>query len=825
MPDKVGAVLVIGAGAGGIRSALDLAESGYKVYLTDRAPSIGGALLQLETWFPDNGCEFCKLLPVFNRDDCSQFCLRRDLMHPNIEVIPGSRLTKLEGVAGDFKATLNIQSRWIHADYCTACGLCAQVCPVEVNDEFDRSLKPRKAAFVRNPQAIPNVYAIDREHCTHCEECVKICPTKAISLDMPDETRVLNTSAVIVAAGSTELPAGEMGQYGYGKYANVLTNIQLERMLANAGPTGGNLRRPSDSREPKRIAILQCVGSRDAERGYCSEVCCMYALKEAMLLRDNYPDAKVTIFYMDIRAFGKDYYRYHLQAKEKGVNFVRSRVSRIRENPKNKNLFLLARDESGKLISPEYDLAVLSVAQCPSRDLGELIKILDVKPNQFGFVDVPGLYLSRTSKPGIFVGGAASGPSDIAETVITSGAAALEVSTILTQTGKQIVEKKAVHSHEVAESPKFAVYICKCGTEVSSIVDMEKTKAYAAKLPNVVDVQEVGFLCLPDTLGRLKEVLAKSGANRVVMAACTPFRYQRLFGDVLNDAGIDPSMWQLVNIREQVAWVHKDKAVKDLATRKAQSLLAMAVEKLNVQEPLKVSALPMVQNCLVIGGGISGCIAASSIAGLGYDVTIVEKTGELGGQSRAMHFGLSGDVSKETNNILDSVRNNPGIKVMLNSEVEAVSGNVGQFLSSIKNSEGKIDRAKFGAVIVATGAKNYIPHEYLYGKDPRVITQRELHRMIAEGKLNKPSAIVMIQCVGSRNDEHSYCNRTCCSEAIANAQKIKEISPETRIHIINRDIMAYGMKELDYLKVRQSGVLFQRYELGKEPQVTAHANS
>jgi heterodisulfide reductase subunit A len=361
MQDKVGSVLVIGAGVGGIRSSLDLAESGYKVYLTDSSPGIGGALTQLETWFPDNQCELCKLLPVFNRDECSQFCLRRDLMHPNIELIPNSRITKLSGEAGDFRATIEVKSRWVKAERCTACGLCAEVCPVEINDEFNRGLQKRKAAFVRNPQSIPNVYAIDQEHCTKCGKCVEICPTNAIVLNMPDESRELPVGAVIVSVGSTELPAGQMGQYGYGKYANVLSNIQLERMMADAGPTGGQLQRPSDGKVPKKIAILQCVGSRDMERNYCSEVCCMYALKESMMLRERYPDAEVTIFFMDIRAFGKDYYRYHMQAKEKGVKFIRSRVSRIREIPKTKNLYLLARDESGKSINAECDMVVLSV--------------------------------------------------------------------------------------------------------------------------------------------------------------------------------------------------------------------------------------------------------------------------------------------------------------------------------------------------------------------------------------------------------------------------------------------------------------------------------
>jgi heterodisulfide reductase subunit A2 len=822
MQIKNGAVLVIGAGVGGIRSALDLAESGYKVYLTDSNPAIGGALLQLETWFPDNQCELCKLLPVFSRDECSQFCLRRDLMHPNIEVIPNSKVTKVSGKEGDFKATLNVKSRWVIEERCTACDLCAQVCPVEIKDEFNRGFQKRKAIYVRNPQSIPNVYTIDQENCTKCGKCVEICPTRAIVLNKPDETKELSVGAVILSTGATELSIKEMGQYGYGKYANVVSNIQLERLLANAGPTKGELLRPSDNKPPKKIAILQCVGSRDMDRNYCSEACCMYALKEGIMLRERYPDAEVTIFYMDIRAFGKGYYRYHMQAKEKGVNFVRSRVSRIRENPKTKNLILLARNEAGKSITAEYDMAVLSVAQCPAPFLAELSKILNINTNQWGFIDTPGFYISRTNRPGIFVSGSASGPSDIAETVIKSSAAACEAAGILAKSQKQAAEKKAVHKHEIKkeEEPRIAVYICQCGKEVSSVIDIEKTKEFVKKLPNVTSVEDVGFLCLPETVDKVKKAVADSGANRVIFAACAPYRYQRLFSDALAEVGIDASQWQLVNFREQLAWVHKDNPA--LATRKAQNLLAMAADRLRTQQPLQTTAVEMTHNCLVVGGGVSGMIAAFSLADQGFDVTLVEKAGELGGRSRNLYFDLIPENPQDLiKGIIGKVTNNPKIKVLLNSELTDISGHIGRFKSKIKSGD-KVEQMQHGAVILATGASDYQPVEYSYGKDARVITQHELQKRLAEGKFGKPSTVVMIQCVGSRNDAHPYCNRTCCSEAIVNAAKIKEQSPETQVFILNRDIMAYGFKEQSYTKTREAGVLFHRYELESEPKITAN---
>lgn len=820
MTEKQNAALVIGAGVGGIRASLDLAESGHKVYLTDRSPGIGGALTQLETWFPDNQCELCKLLPTFNRDDCSQVCLRRDFMHPNIEVIPGSRVTKLSGEPGNFRATLSVQSRWVIPERCTACGLCAQVCPVEVSDEFDRGLQKRKAAYVKNPQAIPNVYAIDREHCTLCGKCVEICPTKAVKLNMPDETLDLPVGAVVLSTGSTELSTKYMGAYGYGRYENVLSNIQLERMLADAGPTGGKLERPSDKKPPKKIAILQCIGSRDNERGYCSEICCMYALKESMMLKERYPDADVTIFYMDIRAFGKDYYRYHLMAKDKGVKFLRSRVSRIRENPKTKSLFLLARAEDGKSISGEYDMVVLSVAQCPSPYLAEIGKTLNVNANKWGFIDTPG-NTTRTSRDGVFVAGSASGPSDIAETVIRSSAAAGEAAVLLASPVPAPVA--AAHDHQtvaVPEEPKIAVFLCQCGTEVSSVIDMTKTAEYAKKLRGVTHVEPTGFLCLPETLDKVQQTIKKAGANRVIMAACAPYHYQKLFGGAMAEIGINPALWQLVNLREQIAWVSKDKP--ELATRKAQSMLAMAVEQLRTAAPLTASSAAGTQSCLVVGGGISGLTAALSLANRGLGVTLLEKAGELGGSSRHAQYDLMPENPQAVlSSALAKVQNNPKIKLLLNSELVSIGGHAGSFRSQVKSADGKIQEIKHGAVIIATGATPYQPTEYLYGKDNRVLTQAQLQQRLGEGKFGKPSTVVMVQCVGSRSAAHPYCNRTCCSAAIANALKIKELSPETQVFVLNRDIMAYGFRELAYTKVREAGVLFHRYDPENEPKVTA----
>ncbi len=819
MPEKVGAVLVVGAGVGGIRAALDLAESGFRVYLVDRSPGIGGTLSQMDEWFPDDHCELCKLLPVFSRDECSQFCLRRDLAHPNIELIPNARMEKMEGEAGNFEVSLKIESRWVQPDRCTGCGLCVEVCPVEVPDEFNEGLQNRKAVYVRNPQAIPNVYTIDREHCTKCDQCVEVCPTGAIDLSLLDESRELAVGAVIVSTGFEEFDAVQMGQYGFGRYPNVLTNIHLERLLASGGSSGGKLVRPSDGKSPQKVAFLQCIGSRDMKRNYCSSACCMYALKEAMLVKEQNPEAEVTIFYMDMRAFGKGYHRYYLKARDLGVNFVRCRASTVRENPKTKGLLVLACAEDGSSISSEFDLIVLSVAQCPSPYIGELSQVLGVGVNKWGFLQSQDFWQARTTRDGIYVCGSAAAPADISETVIQASAAACQASILLSSVRNQLVGKKGKPQEiSLDEEAKVAIFVCRCGEEIASVVDIEQVVTFAKTLPSVVYVEDTPYLCLPENLDKVKQAMAESGANRVIFAACAPYHYQRLFDETMQEVGLDLSLWQLVNFREQIAWVHKGS--KSLATEKAQRILAMAVEQLREQELLSVPSALVNHQGLVIGGGISGLIAALCLAEQGFEVRLVESSAELGGHAREVYYCLgNGNPQAFLNSTYERVKANPRIRLHLETEVIEMTGHAGNFQTKVKTGE-EVISIEHGVLIIATGAKDYQPSEYLYGQDDRIITQKELQKRLAGGTLGQLSTVVMIQCVGSRDSDRPYCSRACCSEAIVNALKIKEQSPETQVFILYQDIMTYGFREEYYTQAREAGILFIGYELDAKPEVT-----
>jgi len=824
MQEKVGAVLVIGAGVGGIKAALDLAESGYKVYLVDKNSTIGGTVAQLEKWFPDNGCELCKLLPTFNRDECSQFCLRRNFYHPNIEFMSNTQVKKVDGEPGNFKISLKKESGWVINERCIGCSACIDACPVEIPDEFNENLQNQKAVYVENPQISPNVYSIHREHCTRCGKCVEICPTTAIDIDLPDESRDIAVGAIIFAIGLEEFDAAEMGQYGFDRYANVLNNIQLERLLASSGPTGGKLLRPSDGNAPRTVAILQCIGSRDMKRNYCSAACCMYAIKEAILIKEQNPEIEITIFYMDLRAFGKDYYRYYLQANDSGVNFTRSRVSTIRENPQNKDLQVVARAEDGSSISSEFDLVVLSVGQCSSSYTAELSRILGLDINKWGFIESQDYRPVQTSRKGIYVCGSAAAPADIADTVMQAGAAAAEASVFLSSVRNQMVEKKVkpVEVKAGDEDTRMAIFVCQCSNEITSVVDIDRITNFVQTLPDVTYVETVPYLCLPETLEKVKQTIVECGANRAILCACTPYHYQKLFNEAMQEVGIDYSFWQLVNFREQIAWVHKDNGL--LTADKARSSLAMAIEQLRDQELLPLVSIPVNHHCLIIGGGISGLVSALNLAEQGFNVHLLEKSAELGGHNKEIQFNL-GNQNPLTfiNDICEKAKENERIHLHLGAELVETTGHAGNFYSKVKIGE-EVRIIEHGAVIIATGAKNYQPTEYRYGQDNRIITQKELQKQLVNGNLEKLSTVVMIQCVGSRNEEHPYCSRTCCSEAIANALEIKKQNPETEVFILNRDIMTYGLAEEYYTQAREAGILFMRYEQHREPEVIIKDN-
>ncbi len=811
--DKVGAVLVVGGGVAGIQASLDLADSGFKVYLIDESASIGGVMAQLDKTFPTNDCSMCILSPK----------LVATGRHPNITILTNTEILGLDGEAGNFEVKLRKHSRYIIEDKCNGCGLCAQKCPIEAVDMYDEGLSERGAIYVDYPQAVPLKYKIDREKCIGCGTCYEICKAKAVAYDQQDSEATLKVGSIILAPGFEPFDARLKTEYGYGRYPNVVTSIEFERILSASGPYGGLVVRPSDGEIPKKIAFIQCVGSRDYQLGnnYCSAACCMYGMKEAVIAKEHTPTKlEPTIFYMDLRAYGKEFDAYCNRAKgEWGIKFVRSRVAGVTEDPLTGNLFVhYVEEETPK--TEEFDMVVLSIGMQPPKSGEKLTEALGVKLNKYNYCETGHFTPLETSKPGIFVCGAFSAPKDIPESVAqASGAAAKAMNVVATERGKLVTLKEYPPERDVSqEKPHIGVFVCHCGINIGGVVNVPEVVDYAKTLPYVVYAEANLYTCSQDTQKLIREKIQQHNLNRVIVASCTPRTHEPLFKETVQEAGLNPYLFEMTNIRDQCSWVHMHEPKE--ATEKAKDLVRSIVAKAKLLKPLKKPEISVTPVGLIIGGGVSGMTAALELAEQGFKVHLVEREKELGGHLRTIHYLLEkeDDPKERLQNLIRAVERNDKIHVHLDSEVAEVNGFVGNFKSKIKHRTGKENEVEHGIVIVATGATEYKPSEYLYGKDKRIVTQHELEEKLANEQF-KAKNVVMIQCVGARNDENPNCARICCGQAIKNALKIKELSSETEIYVLFKDIRSYGFKEDYYREAAQKGVLFINYEDERKPKV------
>jgi len=810
MKDKVGAVLVVGGGIAGIQASLDLADSGFKVYLLDESPSIGGTMTQLDKTFPTNDCAMCILAPK----------LVAAGRHSNIELVVGAELKSVEGEEGHFQIALIRKPRYIDEEKCTGCGVCARKCPVEAIDEFNEGLGERTAIYIKYPQAVPLVYTIDRNKCIGCGTCQEVCKAGAVQYDEKEKEIVLHVGSIILAPGFEEFDPKLKGEYGYGRYSNVVSSIEFERILSASGPYGGIVLRPSDGKVPRKIAFIQCVGSRDAQLGnnYCSSACCMYAIKESIIAKEHNPGLQCTIFFMDVRAYGKEFDAYYNRAEEEyGVKFVRSRVPHIEEAPESQNLLVkYIEDENPK--TEEFNLVVLSVGMRPPKHAEELAKTLGIKLNKYNFCYSETFSPLNTSRAGVFVCGAFSSPKDIPESVAqASGAAAKAASSISSARETLTTVKEYPPERDVSsEEPRIGVFVCHCGINIGGVVNVPEVVEYVKTLPNVVYAEHNLYTCSEDTQKRIREMIKEHNLNRVVVASCTPRTHEPLFRETVREAGLNIYLFEMANIRDQCSWVHMHE--HEEATEKAKDLVRSIVAKTRLLKPLKKPMIDVTPIGLVIGGGLSGMTAALELAKQGFEVNLVEKETELGGHLRHIHYLLgSEDPQERLGSIIKEVTENEKIHVYLNSEISDVEGYVGNFKTTLNNGGAKRE-IKHGVVIVATGAMEYKPNEYLYGVDKRVSTQRELEEKLANGGFNAKT-VAMIQCVGSRNGEHPYCSRICCSQAVKNALKIKELSPETDVYVLYKDMRTYGFLEDYYREAASKGVLFISYDDENKPKL------
>ncbi|HSB05164.1 MAG TPA: CoB--CoM heterodisulfide reductase iron-sulfur subunit A family protein [Thermodesulfobacteriota bacterium] len=812
----IGAVMVVGGGIGGMQASLDLAESGFFVYLVDHSPTIGGIMAQLDKTFPTNDCAMCIMSPK----------LVESGRHLNIRIIANAEVDGLVGEPGRFEVMLTQKPRYIHFDRCTGCGECAKHCPVSAIDSYNEGLSKRTAIYLKYPQAVPKVFFIDRELCIGCGLCERVCLAKAVNYGDSLAKEKIEVGSIILAPGYEVFDAHRRPEFGYGVYPNVVTSIEFERLLSATGPHRGHLLRPSDGTIPERIAFIQCVGSRDSNCGndYCSSICCMYATKEAIIAKEHVHFVKPTIFYMDIRAYGKGFDAYYERAKsEYGIRFVKCMVSKVREQFKTQNLLLSYLNEEGKIEEEEFDLVVLSVGMVPSEKVVEMAKRMGIELDAYGFCKTRPFEPTSTSRAGIYVCGAFQAPKDIPETVSqASGAVADATGEIAVSRGSKVIKKEYPPELDVAsEEPRIGVFVCHCGINIGGVVNVPKVKEYARTLKNVVYVDENLYTCSQDTQEKIKNAVRDHRLNRVIVASCSPRTHEPMFRETIREAGLNRFLFEMANIRDQCSWVHMRQ--KDEATVKAKDLVRMAVANARWIQSLDQLMVPVIPKGLVIGGGAAGMNASLKLAEQGYEVYLLEKEAELGGNLRNLYYTLEGeDVQAYLRNLIHRVTSHPSIHVMMKAQVADFSGSRGNFSTGVKVGPSmEYRKIEHGVIILATGAEEWEPSEYHYGEDPRILTQIDLETKIANhpGEVKQAKNVVMIQCVGSRNETRPYCSRTCCASAVKNALRIKDLNPNAQIYVLYRDMRTYGLLESYYAKARREGILFIRYEPEEKPEV------
>jgi heterodisulfide reductase subunit A len=728
----------------------------------------------------------------------------------------------ISGDEGNFDVRLIQHPRFVDMEKCIACGLCSEKCPKKVPNAYDSGLSKRKAVYVQYAQAVPLKYAIDADQCIYlvrgkCKACQKFCPTGAIAFDEKPRETSLSVGAVVLAAGSEAFDPRVYDTFGYRNSGNIVTSLEFERILSASGPYGGHLLRPSDKTEPKKIAWLQCVGSRDTHlgaRGYCSGVCCTYAVKEAILAKEHSADElDAAIFYIDIRTFGKDFEQYYNRAKDDlGVRFVKSRISHVEPMNTDGRHAIRYVDETGKSVRELFDIVVLSVGLGVGERAAGLAQKLGLDLNQYRYVKTSGLYPVRTSRPGVYVCGTLQAPKDIPSSVIEASAVAGEVGCTLYEVrGTLAKTKEVVEEHNVhGEPPRVGVFVCCCGTNIAGFVDVPEVVEFAKTLPYVVYAEKNLFSCSQDTQGQISRIIKEQNLNRVVVSACTPKTHEGLFQETLINAGLNKYLFEMTNIRNQCSWVHKEDM--PTATRKAKDLVRMSVAKVALHEPLQEPVMKINQTVLVIGGGVAGMIAARTLSQQGYPTHLVEKGIRLGGRALFLNESWQGEkVGRFVDDLITQVKDDDRISVYLNAGIRDVDGFVGNFKTTLE-AAGRPVILEHGVTILACGAAEYMPDDYLYGQDERVLTGLELQLKLKEGaSFEACRTAVFVQCVGSRIAERPYCSKVCCTRSIKSALTLKALDPGMDIFILYRDMRSYGLRENLYRQAREQGIKFIRY--------------
>jgi heterodisulfide reductase subunit A len=822
---RIGSVMVVGGGIAGIQAALELADSGFYVYIVEKSAGIGGTMAQLDKTFPTNDCASCIILPKLVECD----------RHLNIELLTLAQVEEVQGSTGRFSIQVRKKPRYIDMDKCISCGICAEKCPINIQDEFNFNISKRKAVYIKYDQSVPLKYTIDPLACiyfTHgkCRACEKFCPTGAVNFEQKEETITILVGAVILAPGFKPFDPSMHDFFGY-HIKDVMTSLEYERFLSISGPNKGSLLRPSDNTEPHKIAWLLCVGSRNQNNcgnSYCSTICCMSAVKQSMMSLEHIKGQRLdrTIFFMDLRTYGKESERYLERAKEENVRFVRALPHTVEPGKGGIGVRMRYMTEQGKMVAEAFDMAVLSIGFEAPADVLAIAGLFDIKLDQHHFAHTSCFEPIESSRQGIYAIGAFQSPKAISRSVVQAAAAAASAARLLIEQKGSLTKTKIYPDERdtLEEKPSVGIFVCSCGVNIAGIVDVDQVVAYAARLPHVAYVENNLFSCSADAQESITEKIKEFNLNRIVIAACTPRTHEPMFQETLKNARLNGFMVEMANIRNQNSWVHQQDSKS--ATQKAKDQVRMAIAKVVHNYPLKQARIKVVQKALVMGAGLVGLDSALTLAGLGIETMLIEKTNALGGNAVNLETCFKGErIVPMLEDLITRVDQNKKIIVHRNATLESVSGSVGNF-KGLVNISGEIEEIHFGAAIVATGGKEAIPKEYLYGDEPRIMTQIEFDRKVLYHpiEVNKTQSVVFIQCVGSREPKRPYCSRICCIHSVKAAIELKQINPGIKVYILYREIRTYGEWEEYYKQARDIGVVFIRYETIRKPKVKKKAN-